>query len=98
MVSDSDEMGSSTQVSAVRCACVPTVLSYHARYSMPLSPQDLAPVALPVLKARVWLPGGPGSFHTGLRGGSMLDSQVVKSSMSAFAVMRWRIGMGRSWI
>jgi hypothetical protein len=57
-VSDGDGIGSSTQVPTDRCAWVPAVRSYHARHSMPMSPEDLAPVALSVLKDRVWLPRG----------------------------------------
>jgi hypothetical protein len=54
-VSDNDGMSFSTQVPAVKCAWVPTVQSYHARHLMP--PEELALVALLVLKAPVWLLG-----------------------------------------
>jgi hypothetical protein len=68
---DGDGMSSSTQVLIVRCTWVSVVLSYQARHSMPLSPKDLALVALPVMKARVWLLGyrvcsRPG-YEAGLR-------------------------------
>jgi hypothetical protein len=49
-------MDSSTQVSAVRRAWVPAALSYHARHSMLLSPEDSALVALPGTESpQAWL-------------------------------------------
>jgi hypothetical protein len=56
-MSDSNGTGSNTQVSAIRCMWVSVFLSYQAYHSMPLSPEDLALVALPVLKARACLLG-----------------------------------------
>jgi hypothetical protein len=39
-----------------------------------------------------------GLLRAGLRGGSMVGGQVVKSCPFAIVVMRWRISMGRSHI
>jgi hypothetical protein len=56
-MSGGDGMNSSTQVCVVRCVSVPVVMSYHARHLMSLSPEDLAPVALPGIESpRAWLP------------------------------------------
>jgi hypothetical protein len=57
-MSSDDGMDSSTQVSVVRCAWLPTALFYHARHSRPLSPKDPAPIALlGTENPWVWLPG-----------------------------------------
>jgi hypothetical protein len=43
----SDRMNSRTQVPVVRYAWMPVAMSYHARHSITLSPEDPTPVALP---------------------------------------------------
>jgi hypothetical protein len=53
----SDRMNSSTQVPVVRYAWVPVAMSYHARHSIMLSPEDPTLVALPGTESPwVWLP------------------------------------------
>jgi hypothetical protein len=65
-VSDGDRMGSSTQVPDARCAWVPAVMSYHAKHSMMLSPEDLALVALPIFES-LGVASGDTGYKVGLR-------------------------------
>jgi hypothetical protein len=65
-MSDYDGTDSSTQVPTVMCVWVPVAVSYHARHSMPLSPEDPTPVALLITKSpRVWLLGTRVHFELG---------------------------------
>jgi hypothetical protein len=59
-------MDFSTRVPVVKCVWVPATLSYHARHSIPLSPEDPAPVALLGTEShRAQLPGAQVPFELG---------------------------------
>jgi hypothetical protein len=74
VVSSGDGMNSSTQVSVVRCAWVPVTMSHHARHSMPLSPEDPGPAALPDTKKPPGMTArGLGTTRVGLHRGSTVD-------------------------
>jgi hypothetical protein len=62
-MSGDDGTDPNTKVPADRCMWVPAAISCHARHSTPLSPKDLALVALPDTgKPPGVAPRNPGSF------------------------------------
>jgi hypothetical protein len=61
-----DGIDSSTQVSVVRCAWVPTAQSCHARHSMTLPSMDPTPIVSPSTGSPgAWLPGARVYFKMG---------------------------------
>jgi hypothetical protein len=76
---------------------VSVVMFYLARHSITLFPEDPAPV----LFVWYWQPPNTtsvslGMYRAGLREGSTVDSQVVKSCLSVAIVPRGRMGMDHS--
>jgi hypothetical protein len=67
-MSGDDGMDYITQVSIVRYVWAPIVMSCCARHSMPLYPEDLAPMALPSTERPLCVTtGGPSMFRVGSR-------------------------------